>query len=192
MKIKSIKAATAATLLAAALTVAVPTVAHAAYVIPEGDVSISSPTVAPGGVVQVAVEDGYFAGGSTVDVSLTGENANGASLAFVKFAVQTADLGSVTAAADGSVSTGVRLPSNAVGTYTIVLSGVDADGNPVTASVSVSVPAAGGTGGETLPTTGGDTSALLGLWIGGGALLLAGGGLAVASTVRRHRQQAAV
>lgn len=55
-----------------------------------------------------------------------------------------------------------------------------------TASVTVSTGSTGG--GGSLPATGADNSALLGVWVGGGALVLAGGALAVAATVRRNRQ----
>ncbi|MGM1017360.1 MAG: hypothetical protein ACQEW8_07480 [Actinomycetota bacterium] len=44
--------------------------------------------------------------------------------------------------------------------------------------------------GYALATTGANSDALLTLWIGGGALVLAGGGVAVASAVRRNRNQA--
>ncbi|MCR2784944.1 MULTISPECIES: hypothetical protein [unclassified Microbacterium] len=184
---KTLKAATAATLLAGAFALAIPTAAHAAYVVPPADVTVEDATVAPGGVVELEVADDTFAPGSDVVISLTGENASGASLAFVKFAVETATLGTVDAAADGSLSADIRLPSNAIGQYTVRASGVDASGATVTAAVTVTAVTAGG---DTLPITGGDNSALLGLWVGGGALLLAGGGLAVAGTVRRHRAQA--
>ncbi|MDL5352311.1 hypothetical protein [Microbacterium sp. zg-YB36] len=187
---KTLKAATAATLLAGAFALAIPTAAHAAYVVPPADVTVEDATVAPGGVVELEVADDTFRPGSDVVISLTGENASGASLAFVKFAVETATLGTVDAAADGSLSADIRLPSNAIGQYTVRASGVDASGATVTAAVTVTAVTAAAPGGDTLPVTGGDNSALLGLWVGGGALLLAGGGLAVAGTVRRHRAQA--
>jgi len=43
-----------------------------------------------------------------------------------------------------------------------------------------------------LPATGIDSSSLLGLWVGAGALILVGGTLAIATTVRRNRKQAGV
>ena len=45
-------------------------------------------------------------------------------------------------------------------------------------------------GSSTLPSTGGDSDSLLGIWIGGGALVLAGATIAVGASVRRGREKA--
>ena len=180
MKNRFVKAA-AGTALAAAAVLAAPAIANAYTPEPVGG---SSATIAPGGSATISFDD--FAPGEAVTGTLTGENAAAGSVAFVKFAV-TSTSTTKTANASGDVSFVVTLPANATGTYTLVTDGAVSDA----ATVTIAVPAAAGggsTGGSgTLPATGGDNAALLGLWIGGGALALAGGSIAVASTVRRHR-----
>ncbi|RKT35986.1 LPXTG-motif cell wall-anchored protein [Microbacterium sp. AG1240] len=194
MKNSFAKAAAVIT-LAAAATFA-PLAAHA---YPTGEeASVSSTTVAPGGTVEFTVADGTFDPGEPVTISLTGENASGASLAVLKTAVETAALGTVPAAADGSISTGIKFPANASGVYTITATSPSV---PEGVSVTVSVAAAGaGTGGSnaggsnaggSLPATGMDSGSLLGLWVGGGALVLAGGAVAVGAAVHRQRKHAA-
>ncbi|BDV29751.1 hypothetical protein [Microbacterium terricola] len=180
----SLKAFAAATLLAAAL-VATPMVANAAtdegY--PPSSTVNGSVTVAPGGTVTVPFTG--FEPNEGVSFTLTGENASGATLAFVKFAVVTADLGTKDADASGAVSATVTLPSNASGDYTLQATGeVSGAADPVILSTGVAT-------GE-LGATGVDGNALLGLWIGGGALVLAGASIAVAGTVRRQRQRASI
>ncbi|PVW03740.1 hypothetical protein DEA06_12425 [Microbacterium sp. Gd 4-13] len=189
MKNSFAKVAAVITLAAAATFVPL-----AAQAYPTGDeAGVSSPTVTPGGTVEFTVADDTFAPGEPVTITLTGENASGASLAAIKMAVETATLGTVTAAADGSISTGITFPANASGVYTIT-----ATSPSVPAGVSVSVSAAaagGGTGGSnaggSLPATGMDSGSLLGLWVGGGALVLAGGAVAVGAAVHRQRKHAA-
>ena len=78
-------------------------------------------------------------------------------------------------------------PSTASGVYNLTAVSEGSAGG--TASVTV-VPATT-SGGGSLPATGIDSSSLLGLWVGGGALILVGGTLAVATTVRRNRKQSA-
>jgi len=183
MKLRFIKAA-AATAIAAAAVLAVPVAANA-YPAADPDIAVSG-TLTPGSTVTVTAEPGTFVAGETVTIFLSGESASGASLAFVKFAYEAnANLGTTTAAADGALATGIKLPSNASGEYTVTA--VGASGATATTSFTISATGSG-TG---LPDTGGDSGALLGLWIGGGALVLAGTGVAVASTVRRQRQGAA-
>lgn len=189
MKNSFAKVAAVITLAAAATFVPL-----AAQAYPTGDeAGVSSPTVTPGGTVEFTVADDTFAPGEPVTITLTGENASGASLAAIKMAVETATLGTVTAAADGSISTGITFPANASGVYSIT-----ATSPSVPAGVSVSVSAAaagGGTGGSnaggSLPATGMDSGSLLGLWVGGGALVLAGGAVAVGAAVHRQRKHAA-
>lgn len=189
MKRTFTKAAAVAAIVAGAMF-AVPTAASA-YT-PGPGAGVSDSTVAPGGTFTFLVEAGVFAPGETVSISITGENASGASLAFVKFAVETQALGTTTANAEGGVDGAqITLPANATGTYTVTATSAS---NPI--GTSATVTAVAGDSGETpgdddLATTGADSEALLALWVGGGALLLAGGGIAVASAVRRNKQNAA-
>ncbi|MCK3769967.1 hypothetical protein MZK47_09835 [Microbacterium aerolatum] len=186
MKHTLTKAAAIGAIVAGAMF-AVPTAASAYTPPPTGSVSTS--TVAAGGTFTFFTDNAPFLPGETVTVTLTGENASGASLAFVKFAVETQNLGTTTANADGDVSTQITLPANATGTYTITATSAS---NPVGVSSTVTVSGSATDPGadDELATTGADSEALLTLWIGGGALLLVGGGIAVASAVRRNRQKA--
>ncbi len=188
MKRSITKAAAIAAIVAGAMF-AVPTAASAYTPSPTGEVS--STTVAPGGTFTFFTTASPFDGFEPVSFTLTGENASGASLAFVKFAVETKNLGTVEADADGNVSAQVQLPANASGTYTIVAT---SPSNPVGVSATVTIAAdagaGSGSGDGSLPATGANSDALLTLWVGGGALLLVGGGIAVASTVRRNKNAA--
>lgn len=186
MKRSITKAAAIAAIVAGAMF-AVPTAASAYTPSPTGEVS--STTVAPGGTFTFFTTASPFDGLEPVSFTLTGENASGASLAFVKFAVETNNLGTVEADADGNVSAQIQLPSNASGTYTVVAT---SPSNPVGVSSTVTVgsDAGAGSGDGSLPATGANSDALLTLWVGGGALLLVGGGIAVASTVRRNKNAA--
>ncbi|MGP6170789.1 hypothetical protein ACTU6V_06225 [Microbacterium sp. A204] len=186
MKHTFTKAAAVAALVAGAMF-AVPVAASAYTPDPSGETSTS--TVAPGGTFTFFVQDDAFVPGETVTISLTGENASGASLAFVKFAVETKALGTTTANAGGGTdNVRITLPANASGTYTILAT---SPSNPVGAAATVTVGTATNPGGtDDLATTGADSDALLTLWIGGGALLLVGGGIAVATAVRRNKHQA--
>lgn len=177
MKLRLLQTAAAVTLAAGAIFAPVAANAYAP------DAEDGSVVVTAGGTVTVTFTD--FAPNEDVQFFLSGENASGASLAFVKFAFESNVLiGTKTATGSGSVSPAVTLPSNASGTYTLAAVGTDSG---ETADATITVAAAAGD--PTLPATGGDSGQLLGLWIGGGALLLAGGGIAVATTVRRQRGQ---
>jgi hypothetical protein len=187
--------ATATAVLVAAFALAAPAAASASPApsyppsgSTSGDIVPSAPTVAPGGVVTIAFQADTFVPDELVTLSLTGENASGASLAMVvKTVVQTQTLGSVRASGNGAAPAfSVRLPANASGNYIFT---AFADSVPGGISTTVAVAAAGGSGNG-LPDTGTDGAMLLGLWVGGGALLLAGGAVVVATTVRRQRQNA--
>ena len=186
MKRTFIKAAAATALVAGALFVT-PTVANATYTPPTTG-TVSSSTVAAGGSFTFSVPGDVFAPGESVTISLTGESALGASLGYVKFAVETKALGTVTATADGGVApVKITLPSNASGRYTILATSAS---NPTGVVAYVTVSGSASTD-NSLATTGLDNAALLPIWVGGGALVLVGGGLAVATTVRRNRKQEA-
>ncbi|GAB3600200.1 hypothetical protein [Microbacterium tumbae] len=187
MKHTLTKAAAVAAIVAGAMFT-VPAAASA-YTPPVSGI-VSDSTVAPGGSFTFAVTESAFLPGETVTISLTGENASGASLGFIKFAVETNNLGTAEANAEGGLDpVQITLPADASGTYTILATSAS---NPVGVSATVSVSAAApGDSGEDdgLAVTGADSEALLALWIGGGALVLVGGGIAVAAAVRRNRKQ---
>lgn len=187
MKLSLLRGAAAAAIAAAAF-LAVPTAAQATPTYPE--------TPAPGVTAPVGVPAGVFLPGEDVDVLLSGEDANFASVAVVRGAyVANANIGTVTSEDDGSLNHAITYPSTATGAY--VVTHVSESGRTYTQTVT---PAAGGTGGggtgggdtsgPGLAVTGMDSSSLLGLWVGGGALVLAGGAVAVAAAVRRQRQNA--
>lgn len=183
--------ATATAVLVAAFALAAPVAASAETYPPSGSTSDeifpSAATIVPGGVVTIGFQANTFVPGETVTLSLSGENASGATLALVvKTAVETKTLGRTSAAGDGSAAGfSVRLPANASGNYIFT---AFAPSIPGGISTTVAVAAAGGSGGA-LSETGTDSAMLLGLWVGGGALLLAGGAVVVATTVRRQRQK---
>ncbi|WP_159500176.1 hypothetical protein [Microbacterium sp. 18062] len=171
---KSLRTKIAAVVIAVAAMVAVPAAANAYTPVAPGGTSV---TVAPGGTVTVPFTG--FAPNESVNFTLTGENAAGATLAAVKTVVNSTSL-TKAASSTGAVSVTVTLPSNATGTYT--LTGTGASSN-ASATVTITASAAGGG----LPATGVDSASLMGVWIGGGVLLL--GGLAVTVfAVRRQRQ----
>ncbi|WP_100814409.1 hypothetical protein [Microbacterium lacus] len=153
------------------------------------NIIINVSNVAPGGIVVINFAPSTFVFGETVTLSLTGENASGASLAMVvKTAIETRILGTVQAAADGTAPPfQVRLPSNAVGNYVFTATSPSVPGG-ISVTAAVAGGGAGGSG-DAIANTGTDGAMLLGLWVGGGALLLAGGAVVVATTVRRQRQK---
>lgn len=154
--------------LAAGLIIAAPAMAQA-YT-PTGSDTVTI-TVTGSGTFSF---DGFTANAS-IDFTLVGENASSGSLGRVKLAVDSLTT-TKTADASGSVSVAVTLPANASGDYTLSATGERAGSSA-------------GSGGATLPSTGGDSESLLGIWVGGGALVLAGATVAVATTVRRNRQE---
>ncbi|WP_336641758.1 hypothetical protein [Microbacterium sp. USHLN272] len=185
MKRTLIKASAAAALVAGALFIT-PTLATANTYTPPATGVVSSSTVEAGGTVLFSVPGGVFEAGEAVTISITGESALGASLGFVKFAIETKSLGTVTANAAGGVDPSrITLPSNASGRYTILAT---SPSNPTGVVAYITISGAAADEDDNLATTGLDNAALLPLWIGGGALVLAGGGLAVAATVRRNKK----
>lgn len=190
MKLKIVQAA-AAVALAAGAVVAVPAAANASTYAPT-----PPPTPGPGVTAPVSTPAGIFAGGEPVSVLLSGEDANFASLGVVQSAYfASANLGSVTSSANGSVSFGIVLPDTATGTYSTTLTSpsrpqgyqvtLSADGSVLSGGAASGVSSSGG-----LAATGMDSGSLLGLWVGGGALVLAGGAVAVGAAVHRQRKLA--
>lgn len=152
--------------IAAGLVIAAPAMAQA-YT-PTGPDTVTITVTSPGPVPVAG-----FQPGATVTFTLVGEGVTGDNIAAVKFAVTSA---STTKTADSSGVATARV----VGTP------------PAGASWTLSATGARASseaGSGTLPSTGGDSESLLGIWVGGGALVLAGATVAVAATVRRNRQE---
>ncbi|GAA3025155.1 hypothetical protein [Microbacterium dextranolyticum] len=173
--------ALASAALATTLVFAAPAMAQA-YT-PTGPDTVSV-TITSSGTVPVS----GFQPGASVTFTLVGENASQASFATVKIARESIST-SRTADASGVAAVYVNLPAGASGSYTLSASGARAD-----AAGGNGGGAGGSTGGDTsagstLPSTGGNSESLLGIWVGGGALVLAGATVAVAATVRRNREE---
>ena len=181
-----ISKATAALAVAIAAVFAAPAVASAYPADP--DVVDAPSSLAPGESGTVTFDD--FAAGETVEFTLTGFNASGATLALVAFAAQDSQTITKEANAQGEAAVSVTLPSNARGSYTLAAVGQDSgESASTTIAVAATGPGDGGTDpGTALPNAGFDGDALLGLWVGGGVLVLAGASIAVATSVRRARR----
>ena len=180
--------------IALAATFTVSTAATAAPYTPEGGVTVSDPTVAPGQSTVLSFADGSFAPVVPVTVTITGEDAANATLASFRTAPMAVTSNSITKTSTnaGGLRVTVTLPAgSASGSY--ALTGTDPLGNTV--STTISVVAAAGTGTATgsgsdgaagLPVTGGQLPVVL-IWTGGGLLLLGAALVAVLATVRRQR-----
>lgn len=196
MNNKTVRVA-AALALAAGAAFAVPSAAYADADTGYTDPGNDSAGIGEDNAATFGFEAGAFTPGGDVAGSVTGENASEVTAAIVKAAIETNSSLRFTAAADGSLNARLVFPENASGTYTLTFTDV-ATGRSYVRSASVAADgAAGGTGGSGtggstgLPATGLDSGSLLGLWVGGGALVLAGGAIAVGTTVRRARHNAA-
>lgn len=143
-------------------------------------VSISTPTVTPGGSITVTFFGFDPFEVITIDVSLDSGARAGES-----FRAPRAVVGTVTADAEGTATVVVEAPS-AAGTYVITATG-DA-GNVATASFTVVASGGGGggggTGGGSLPATGSDSNQLVQT---GGVVLALGAGLVGVAALRRRR-----
>lgn len=174
---------TAVAALVAASALALPVAAQAAPPIypPSNACSVVPSVITPGATVTFNCVNGSFTPGEFVSVTVEGNTS--ATVGFIKFAVTSA--GSTTATDGGAISVPIAFPSNASGNYNIAAVSETSAGGTAT----VSVEAAAGGGGGSLPATGIDSSSLLGLWVGGGALVLAGGAVALTAAVRRNRKE---
>ena len=183
--------------IALAATFTVSTAANADPYTPEGGVTVSDPTVAPGQSTVLTFADGSFAANSAVTVTITGEDAANATLASFRTAPMAVTSNSITKNATnaGGLRVTVTLPTGtATGSYALV--GTDAQGNTVSTSISVVAAAGTGTSNGTgsgsatdasgLPVTGGQLPVVL-IWTGGGLLLLGAALVVVLTTVRRQR-----
>jgi len=153
-----------------------PVAANASGYVPEGNVTVNG-TPTPSGAITVDFSAGSFDPFENVDFAFTGEG--GATIAMVKLAVQTVHF-TKKAAADGSVSFSVTLPTGATGTYNATATGATS-GNVGTAAVTVAPEDSGG-----IPLTGEDFSIVI-VWAAGGALLLGIALLTVMSIARKQR-----
>jgi hypothetical protein len=185
--------------IALAATFTVSTAATAAPYTPEGGVTVSDPTVAPGQSTVLSFADGSFAPSVPVTITITGEDAANATLASFRTAPMAVTSNSITknSTSAGGLRVTVTLPAgSASGTY--ALTGTDTEGNTVSTSISVVAAAGTGTSNGTgsgagaadgsagLPVTGGQLPVVL-IWTGGGLLLLGAALVVVLTTVRRQR-----
>lgn len=168
----------AATIAALAI-VSVPTAANASTIYPpSGSCTTSPATVTPGGTSTLACDAGAFSANEAVTVTVTGEDGADARIGMMKFASSTAS-GNARSAADGSLAgVTITFPSTARGTYNIAAFSSSSAGG--TAALTVTNP------DGSLPATGLDSSAMTGLWIGGGLLVVAGIAVGAVAVVRRR------
>ncbi|WP_157553730.1 cell wall protein [Microbacterium hominis] len=169
-----------ASLLGAALALS-PVAAQASTIYPPVDSCTSSPASVPaGGTLSFVCASGTFAANEPVTITVTGENGRDVAFGIVRFAIST---GSVTRTSDATgalPAVGITLPQNASGVYNIAAISRSSAGG--TASTSI-------TGADGLPSTGGDSGQLVGVWVGGGALVLAGATVLIALAARRRRDR---
>lgn len=167
--------------LVAGSALALPEAATAAGVIypPSDACSVSPSTAGANETLDFSCGDSTFGPDETVTITVTGENGAGATFAFVKFAVSTGSTVRTSSATGALPAVSITLPSNASGVYNIEAISATSAGGVASATVAAD--------GQ-LPVTGGDSSQLLGLWIGGGTLLVAGAAIAIATAVRRSRR----
>jgi len=145
------------------LTLVFATPAFAQYPPAEPTGEVSDSTVTP--CQTITVSGSNWESGSTVDISLDG-----------------ASLGSASVGPGGNFSTSVQIPcSLSPGTYALVLSGTDADGNLATVTSNITVLA-----GVTTAGTGANLGAGLGLLA---VLLILGIGALLVSRRRRGEPQ---
>jgi hypothetical protein len=174
---------TAVAALVAASALALPTAALADTIYPPSNAcSVVPAVVTPGATVTFSCTDGTFSPSEFVTVTVQGNT--GADVGFIKFAVTSS--GETTSSATGALSVPIAFPSDASGTYNIAAVSATSAGGAASASIGTTT---GSTGGSSLPATGIDSSSLLGLWVGGGALVLAGGAVALTAAVRRNRKE---
>ncbi|MBN9216098.1 MAG: cell wall protein [Microbacterium sp. SCN 70-200] len=176
--ITAVKATIVAIIMAGALAFAGATAAQASVLYPPVDAcGVADVTVSAGDTISFSCQSGTFAANEAVTITVTGENGADATFAFVRMAISTGSA-TYTSSATGTLpAVSITLPADAKGIYNIAAVSSGSAGG----IASVTIVAADG-----LPTTGGDSGQLLGIWIGGGALVLAGVVVLVAVLVRRR------
>ncbi len=168
----------AVAVLLALFSVSAPAAAQASSIYPPVDACGTTPAaVSLGEPFTLDCGEGTFSANETVTVTITGENAASSKVGAVRFAISTLSKTFTSTDAGALDGVTVTLPSDGSGIYNIA---------------AVSATSAGGTGSvsvlgtDGLPTTGGDSAQLMGLWIGGGALVLAGIVVVIAVVLRRR------
>ncbi|MDF2664164.1 MAG: in-like serine protease [Microbacterium sp.] len=184
MKTTILRAAAALSLAAVALLA--PTAANA-YVDPSAAIATPS-TIAPGQTSTFTTNGAPFTDDEDVLISITGENASGATLGMVKTAIETNTVLRTRAKA-GALAVPIVFPSNAIGTYDLTFTGT-VSGKVLHARVVVSKESASPStppSTSTLAKTGIDGGTTAGLWIAGGALIVTGAAVGVGAVLRRRR-----
>lgn len=155
------------------------TAATAGVIYPPSDAcSVSPSTAGANETLDFSCGGSTFGPNETVTITVTGENGAGATFAFVKFAVTTGSTVRTSTATGALPPVSITLPSDARGVYNIEAISATSVGGVASATAA----------GDQLPVTGGDSTQLLGLWIGGGTLVVAGAAIAIATAVRRSRR----
>jgi len=180
MKTTILRAAAALSLAAVALLA--PTAANA-YVDPSAAIATPS-TIAPGQTSTFTTNGAPFTNDEDILISITGENASGATLGMVKTAIETNTVLHTRAKA-GALDVPIAFPSNAIGTYDLTFTGT-VSGKVLHARVVVSKESAS-PAANTLAKTGIDGGTTAGLWIAGGALIITGAAVGVGAVLRRRR-----
>jgi hypothetical protein len=116
--------------------------AHAQNYPDSGSLTPVTPSILPGQANTFFAAVGTFESHETVWITLTGESASGATLAFIRTARETATLGSRPAQQDGALEVEIEFPSTARGEYTLTATG-DASGVAVSTTMTVEQTAAG-------------------------------------------------
>lgn len=175
----------AAAALAVLAVFAVPAAANAAGYVPDSNVSVSG-AVAPGGTVEVTFTEGSFTPGEEVSFALTGEHADGATLATFAAGVASQSL-VTTATEDGAVALDVTLPTDVSGTFTTTATGLSSG---TVGTVSLTGGAADAAGSHSVLASTGYNTPMLTIWASAGALLLGVALVVVLGVVRRQRTSA--
>ena len=158
-----------------------PLPAQASTIYPPVDACSTSPASAgPGATVAFSCAARTFGANEPVTITVTGQDGRDVAFAMAHFAISTGSI-TRTSGADGALDTvRLTLPSSASGVYNIAAISRSSAGGTASASI---------TGADGLPTTGGDSGQLIGVWVGGGALVLAGITVLVALAARRRRDR---
>lgn len=163
------------------LLVLAPVSAQASTIYPPVDACSTSPaSIGPGAAIAFSCAARTFGADENVTITITGQDGHSAAFGMVRFVISTGSI-TRTSGADGALDTvHITLPPSASGVYNIAAISRSSAGGTASASI---------TGADGLPTTGGDSGQLIGVWVGGGALVLAGLTVLVALAARRRRDR---
>jgi len=172
---------TAVTAASAALAVALlsaPVGASASTIYPpSGSCTTTPSTFTAGGTVEFACSEGTFSADEQVTITVTGENGANVRFAHAKFAVSTGSTVRQATSAGALDAVSITFPADASGVYNIEAISPTSAGGTASASLTTA---------DGLPATGGNADAVLGMWVGGGALVAAGVAIAAITVVRRR------